>query len=74
MKKSTIQQQLPKGMSEKRVRALIDYYDNQTEDEEYLEIEQAIRKKELFWVAVPKDLVEEVNRLIARRTKSLTKK
>ena len=37
--KKAIRQQFPRGWDEKRVRAVIDYYENQTEDQAAAEIE-----------------------------------
>lgn len=60
-------QHIPKGWTLKRVKSIADHYDRQTEDEEYEEIQHALKDRSLSWVAVPTELVGEVTRLIARR-------
>jgi len=63
MKKS-IQQEFPPGWDEKKVRAVIDYYDNQTDKEAAAEIEAAEEASGQTWMSVPTDLVPAVARLI----------
>ena len=58
---------LPSGWTEKRVRKLAEFYDNQTEDEQAAEIEAAWNADNVTMVAVPTDLVPEVLRLLARK-------
>ena len=60
-------QQYPKGWDEAKVRAVIDHYDNQTEDEEAEEIEAALDDEQHTLMSVPLELVDEVRALIARR-------
>jgi hypothetical protein len=60
-------QKYPRGWNEKRVRELIAYYDNQTEDEAVTEYETAMALQEMTMMSVPRDLVPEIERLIARR-------
>jgi hypothetical protein len=57
----------PRGWNQKRVQAVIDYYDKQTEDEEVAEYESAMKLQDLTMMLVPRDLVPEIERLIARR-------
>jgi hypothetical protein len=60
-------QAFPRGWNEKRVRALIAYYDKQTENEAVAEYEAGMKVKGLTVMLVPTDLVPEVRRLIGRR-------
>jgi hypothetical protein len=60
-------QVFPWGWNEKRVRKVIDYYENQTEEEELAEYEAGMELKGLSVVFVPTDLLPEVRRLIGRR-------
>ena len=46
-------QKYPPGWNEKRVRALINHYDNQTEDEAVAEDEAAYRAAEYTMMSVP---------------------
>lgn len=55
----------PSGWDEARIRDLIDHYDNQTEDEQAAEIEAALAADGVTMMAVPVELVPEVNRLLA---------
>jgi len=59
--------QYPKGWDEKRVKAVIEFYDNQTEDEELAEYEAAMELKGQSMMLVPTELVPEIRRLIANR-------
>jgi len=60
-------QKLPRGWTEKKVRDLIDYYENQTEEEQAAEHEAAYRAADQTMMAIPHELVPEVRKLIARR-------
>jgi hypothetical protein len=66
MKKSR-KQELPAGWTQRRIRELAKYYDNQTEDEQVAEIEAAWNADNVTMVAVPTPLVPEVLQLLARR-------
>jgi hypothetical protein len=66
MKKAK-KQKLPPGWTEKRIRQLAEYYDNQTEEEQVAEIEAAWNADNVTMVAVPTELVSEVLRLLARK-------
>ncbi len=59
--------EFPRGWNQKRVQAVIDYYDNQTEDEELAEYEAAMKIEELTVMFVPRKLVPQIRRLIERR-------
>jgi hypothetical protein len=73
MKKQTpkkpkpVKQKFPRGWNQKRVQEVIDYYDNQTDDEAVAEYERAMELQDLTMMSVPRDLVPEIERLIARR-------
>jgi hypothetical protein len=60
----------PAGWNAKRVAALIDYYDHQTEDEAVSEYERAYRSRKESIVHVPIGLLPKVRLLIARYRKS----
>lgn len=60
-------QKFPPGWDEKRVREVIAHYENQTEDEEFAEIESAIQEQNVTMMAVPTDLVPDVRALLARK-------
>jgi hypothetical protein len=59
----------PKGWDEARVRAVIDHYESQTEDEQAAEIEAALEAEDdenYVQFSVPRELADEVRALIAR--------
>ena len=58
--------QFPPGWDKKRVQELIEYYENQTEDEAVAEAEAALADEEQTVMAIPKALVPVVRELIAR--------
>ena len=60
-------QKYPPGWDEKRVREVIDHYENQTEAEQYAEIEAALRAANITMMAVPTELVPKVRALIAKK-------
>ena len=60
-------QKLPPGWDEKRIQELISHYENQTEDEEFAEIEAAHEAKDVTLMAIPAELVPEVRALLARK-------
>jgi hypothetical protein len=59
--------QFPPGWDEQRVREVIAHYENQTEDEQFAEIEAALEAKDTVMIAVPVELAPEVRALIARQ-------
>jgi len=61
---------LPRRWSEKRVRAVLAYYDRQSEEEVASEIEAAFEKPGHAIVAVPIELVAKVRKLVATRRRS----
>jgi predicted dinucleotide-binding enzyme len=63
MKKQTF----PPGWDEKRLQELLAHYENQTEDEEFAEIEAAREAEDVTLMAIPTELVPEVRALLARK-------
>jgi hypothetical protein len=61
------QQSFPPGWDEKRVREVLDHYERQTEDEQFAEIEAAHEAENITLMAVPTELVPEVQALLARK-------
>jgi hypothetical protein len=62
------QQRLPKGWTQERIRQVIEHYENQTEDEAVADDEAALKEDNLTMMLVPRELVPEIEALIARRT------
>ena len=60
-------QSFPPGWDEERVREVLAHYDNQTEDEQFAEIETAHDVDNVTLMAVPTELVPEVRALLARK-------
>lgn len=60
------QQHFPPGWDEKRVRAVIEHYEHQTEDEAVAEDEAAFEDPTQALMAIPIELVPAVRELIAR--------
>ncbi len=65
--KKTKKQKFPPGWNEKRVKELIEHYENQTEDEEFADIEAARKSEDITMMAIPTDLVPEIRAFLARR-------
>jgi hypothetical protein len=61
------EQEFPPGWDEKRVKDLIAHYENQTEDEEFADIEAALEAEDVTLMAIPTELVPEVRALLARK-------
>jgi len=59
-------QNFPPGWDEARVRDVLAHYENQTEDEQFAEIEAALESESITLMAVPTELVPEVRALLAR--------
>jgi hypothetical protein len=59
-------QNFPPGWDEARVRDVLAHYENQTEDEQFAEIEAALEMDGVTLMAVPTELVPEVRALLAR--------
>jgi hypothetical protein len=60
-------QKFPPGWDEERVREVIAHYEDQSEDEQFAEIEAAREAEGTTMMAVPTELAPEVRALIARR-------
>lgn len=60
-------QKFPPGWDAERVRQVIAHYENQTEDEQFAEIEAAWEAEGVTLMAVPTELVPEVRALLARK-------
>jgi hypothetical protein len=60
-------QRLPDGWTEKRIRALAEHHDQQTEDQLAAEIEAAFSANDQTLMAVPTELVPEIRALIASK-------
>lgn len=65
--KRPAKQYFPKGWNQKRVQAVIDYYDEQTGEEGAAEYEAGMALNDLSMMLVPRDLVPEIEKLIASR-------
>jgi len=59
--------ELPQGWTERKIRELLDYYENQTEEEQVAEHEGAYAAAGQTMMGVPTELVPEVRKLISRR-------
>jgi hypothetical protein len=70
--KQAPRQEFPPGWSEKKVRAVIAHYDQQTEEEGAAEIETAAEATGETWMSVPTELVGAVTRLIEKHVKQNT--
>ena len=61
------QQKFPPGWDEQRVRDVLAHYENQSEDEQFAEIEAASEAEGTTMMAVPTELAPEIRALIARK-------
>ncbi len=59
----------PKGSDRKRVEALIDFYETQTDDEAIAEAEAAYAAVTTTMIQVPVELVPRIEKLIAARAR-----
>lgn len=59
-------QNFPPGWDESRIREVIAHYENQTEDEQFAEIESGLESKDVTLMAVPTALAPEIRALLAR--------
>jgi len=59
----------PKGLNRKKVAELIDCYENQSDEEAIAEAEAAYRSNKITMMGVPVELVPDVEKLIARRSR-----
>ncbi len=60
-------QDYPPGWDEKRVREVLAHYENQSEEEQFAEIEAAWEAKGVTMMAVPTEWAPEVRALLARK-------
>jgi hypothetical protein len=61
----TTQPNYPPGWDEARIREVLAHYENQTEDEQFAEIEAAREAEGITLMAVPTELVPAVRQLLA---------
>ncbi len=61
-----MQNRFPPGWDEERVRKLIDYYDNQSDEEAIAEAEAALEEEGQTLVMVPTELLPTIRELIAK--------
>ncbi len=64
--KKKVEQKFPPGWDEKRVREVIEYYENQTDEEAIAEMEAALEAEDTTLMAIPQELVPQVQALLAR--------
>jgi len=64
----------PKGWNEARVRAVLEHYESQTEDEAVAEDEAAFRNRDQAVMVVPKRLVPAITKLISTQSNRRPKK
>ena len=60
-------QRLHRGWTEKKIRELAEYYDQQTDEDGAKEIEEALVAKDQTLMVVPTRLVPAIQALIARK-------
>jgi hypothetical protein len=65
-----IKQKFPPGWNERKVRAVIQHYDQLSEDELAHEIETAQEVKEETLISVPTELLPRIRQLIIRHQRS----
>jgi hypothetical protein len=64
--KKKAKNEFPPGWDEERVRKVIEYYDNQSDDEAIAEAEAALEAQGQTWMMVPTELVPIIRELIER--------
>jgi hypothetical protein len=69
-KRAKRKQEFPPGWNEQRVKEVIAYYENQTEDEQVAEDEAALAEQTHTMMLVPTELVPEVRKLIAKKRRA----
>ena len=67
-------QKYPRGWNEEKVRKVLEYYERQTEDEEYADIEAARKRANITLMGVPTKLVPQVHALLAREQRKNRKR
>ncbi len=60
----------PEGWDEARVRRVLEHYETQSEDEAVAEDEAAFEDETQATIVVPKELVPEIEALIARHRRT----
>ncbi len=60
-------QRMPKGWTQEQIRALAEYHDNLTVEEQVAEIEAALADEEQTVMVVPTKLVPEIVKLINKK-------
>lgn len=63
--KKEVKNQFPPGWDEARVRDVIDYYENQTDEEAAAEHEAALSRPNHTLMSIPHALVPQVRQLLA---------
>jgi hypothetical protein len=63
---SPVKEKFPPGWDEARVRDVIAHYENQSEEDQFAEIEAALEAKDVTMMAVLTTLVPQVRALLAR--------
>lgn len=61
------QNKFPEGWDEARVKRVLDYYENQTEEEAVAEDEAAWEDRTETFIKVPNELIPAVRELIAKK-------
>jgi hypothetical protein len=61
------EQKFPPGWDENRVREVLAHYECQSEDEQFVAIEAALETEGITMMAIPTDLVPEVQALLAKK-------
>lgn len=56
----------PSGLNARKVRQILDFYENQSDEEAAAEIATAPSASETTWIAVPARLVPKIRKLIAK--------
>jgi hypothetical protein len=67
MSKSKDPNRYPKGLTRGKVRALINYYENQSDADAIAEAEAAYRRRTTTLIEIPVKLLPKVRQLLARR-------
>ena len=60
-------EKLPAGWDESQIKAVLDHYENQTEEEQAEEIEDALEEDGMTLMSIPSSFVDEVRELLARK-------
>lgn len=67
LSKRAKKQKLPPGWTEEQIKEVLDYYENQTEEEQAAEHEAALKAEGQTVMTVPTELVPEIRKLIAKK-------